>query len=98
MVHVFQLSSFDRHEEPVKQHANTNGFDNTLTRDTGILSPELLQRRMSLEELRSRESSLKSSILVRNPLPRDNPHHIGGGTVNPGSWNIYIYIVCNIYK
>ena len=38
MIHVFQLSSFHRYEEPVKHHTNTNDFVTHLTRDWNPLS------------------------------------------------------------
>ena len=67
--------------------------------EQGILSLKLLQRTMSLEKLRSKESLLKSLILVRKASSRSRPHDIGGGDRKP--WpleHIYIYIyMCHMY-
>ena len=54
-----------------------------LTRGTGIFSPELLQRRMSQKELRSRDSLLESLILLGIPPSRSRGHSIGGGDRKP---------------
>ena len=72
--------------------------------EQGILSLKLLQRTMSLEKLRSRESLLKSSISIGNPSSRSRPHDIGGRggrgpqPLAPGTYiYIYIYIILYMY-
>ena len=47
--------------------------------EQGILSRKLLQRTMALEKLWSKESLLKSLILVGKASSRSRPHDIGGG-------------------
>ena len=84
VIHVLQLSSFHRYEEPVRHHANTNDFVNTLTRDTGILSRAPPEENVS-GRAPEQESSLKSSILVEDPLPRDSPHP-GTPTLGASVW------------
>jgi hypothetical protein len=60
-----------------------------------MLSLELLQRRMSLKELRSKEYLLKSSILEMDP---GRPYPGGWGEAQaPGRNHIYTYIYLYIY-